>query len=107
VFSGSLALMLAGLAAPFLTGSIGRNQSCGFRTAKTLSDPSLWVEANKVAAEMQLMCAAFLACSAVAIPLWAQRKGWSPIRVVVVSLLCGVGSLVMLLIVLVGYNARL
>ena len=42
------ALLFVGLSIPFILGKIPPNAVAGFRTAKTMSNPGVWYEANRI-----------------------------------------------------------
>lgn len=41
-------LLMIGIGIPFIKGVIPPNAVAGFRTAKTMSDPAVWYEANRI-----------------------------------------------------------
>jgi len=43
-----VALLLVGLGIPFILGKIPPNAVAGFRTAKTMTNPEVWYEANRI-----------------------------------------------------------
>ena len=48
VVFGLLGVLFIGLGVPLFRGSIGVNGLYGFRTPKTMSDETVWYEANKI-----------------------------------------------------------
>jgi uncharacterized membrane protein len=44
----SVGLLFVGISVPLILGRVPPNSFYGFRTTKTLSDPKIWYEANRV-----------------------------------------------------------
>jgi uncharacterized membrane protein len=48
------AALLIGLSIPLVQGKVPPNSAYGFRTSKTLADPSIWYEANRFAGRVTI-----------------------------------------------------
>ena len=55
-----MAALMIGLSIPPLQGKVPPNGLYGFRTPKTLSDPSIWYAANRFAAQATIVVAAVM-----------------------------------------------
>ncbi len=77
-FIAGLALFAAGV--PLLRGWIPRNRLAGFRTPKTLSNDSVWYEANRVAGRDLMIAGAVVMATTVASALLAKQVPGLPIE---------------------------
>jgi uncharacterized membrane protein len=59
-------LLLAGIAVPFIRRRIPPNALAGFRTGRTLADPRVWYEANRIMGWDLLWCGALILASSAA-----------------------------------------
>jgi len=80
-FIGGLALFAAGV--PLLRGWIPRNRLAGFRTPKTLSNDSVWYEANRVAGRDLMIAGAVVMATAVASALLAKQVPGLPLEKII------------------------
>src|SRR6185503_7698417 len=71
----ALGLLFVGLSIPLMRGRIPPNRFYGFRTPKTLSDPKIWYEVNRVQVN-DLVTAGAVAISSVVMILLGQH--WKP-----------------------------
>lgn len=74
-------LMFVGLSIPLILERIPPNRYYGFRTAKTLSEPKIWYEVNRISGNDLLVAGALITLSSLTMLLIAQS--WKPEHVVV------------------------
>lgn len=79
-----IGLVFVGLSIPLIQRRIPPNHFYGFRTPKTLANPTIWYEVNHVAGNDFFIAGALIAASSLAMLVFAQR--WDP-RVVIITLL--------------------
>ncbi len=95
ILFASVGLLFIGLSIPPILGRVPPNRYYGFRTKKTLSDPKIWYEANRVSGHDLLIAGAIIMASSLAMSVLGQ--GWKPEHVVftllAVMLLSLAGSL--------------
>lgn len=84
-------LLFVGLSIPLIEQWVPPNRYYGFRTAKTLTNPDVWYEVNRVSGTDLLIAGALITSSSLMMLLWAQA--WRPENVVITLLLVMVFSL--------------
>ena len=72
----ALGLLFVGLSIPLMRGRIPPNRFYGFRTPKTLSDPKIWYEINRVQGNDLFVAGAVIVISSVVMFLLGQH--WKP-----------------------------
>jgi uncharacterized membrane protein len=77
-------LLFVGLSIPLIQGKIPPNRFYGFRTPKTLSDPKIWYEINRISGNDLFVAGALITITSLTMLVFGQR--WEP-RSVVVTLL--------------------
>jgi uncharacterized membrane protein len=75
-----LPIILAAIAVPMVLGIVPPNQLYGFRTPKTLSSPSVWYPANRIAGWLIIAGSALTICFNLA--LWSMHPDWPRERLV-------------------------
>ncbi len=73
-------LLFVGLSIPLIQQRVPPNRYYGFRTRKTLSDPKIWYEANRISGHDLLVAGALLTITSFVMLMFAQ--GWKPEHVV-------------------------
>lgn len=71
-----IGLLFIGMSIPPILGRVPPNPYYGFRTKKTLSDPKIWYEANRLSGHDLLIAGAVITASSLAMLLLA--RSWSP-----------------------------
>ena len=66
-------VMFMGMSIPLIRGKVAPNHFYGFRTAKSLSNPKLWYEINRVSGGDLLLAGQLITSSALAMSFFAQR----------------------------------
>jgi hypothetical protein len=77
---GLAGLFFIGLSIPLMQGRVPPNRYYGFRTAKTLSDPRIWYEVNRISGNDLFLGGVVVAISSIIMLLIAQQ--WSREHVV-------------------------
>jgi len=70
---GLVGLMFMGISIPLIRGKVAPNHFYGFRTAKSLSDPRIWYEINRISGGDLLLAGQLITGSALAMSLFGQR----------------------------------
>jgi uncharacterized membrane protein len=89
---GLTGLLFVGLSIPLICGRIPPNRFYGFRTPKTLSDPKIWYEANRIMGNDLFLAGAVLTLSSIAMLLIA--RDWTVEHVTLTLLLILIFSMV-------------
>ncbi|HEU4510246.1 MAG TPA: SdpI family protein [Pyrinomonadaceae bacterium] len=82
---GLIGLLFIGLSIPLMQGRVPPNRFYGFRTRKTLSDPKIWYEVNRISGNDLFLGGAVITISSIIMLLIAQQ--WSREQVVVTLML--------------------
>ena len=69
-------LLFVGLSIPLILERVPPNRFYGFRTKKTLSDPQIWYEANRLSAHDLLIAGIIISASSLLMLVSAQN--WQP-----------------------------
>lgn len=77
---GLLGLVFIGLSIPLMQGRVPPNRCYGFRTRKTLSDPKIWYEVNRISGNDLFLGGIVITISSLIMLLIAQQ--WSREQVV-------------------------
>jgi uncharacterized membrane protein len=77
-------LLFVGISIPLIQQRVPPNRFYGFRTKKTLSDPKIWYEANRISGHDLLVAGALITITSIVMPLFAQ--GWEPEDVIITLL---------------------
>jgi len=75
-----IGLLFVGLSIPLILERVPPNRYYGFRTAKTLSDPRIWYELNRISGNDLFVAGALITLSSLTMLVLAQ--GWRPQHVV-------------------------
>ena len=78
-------IMFVGLSIPLIRNRVPPNRFYGFRTAKTLSDPKIWYEVNRISGNDLLVAGALITTSSVT--MFALAQEWRPEHVALTLLL--------------------
>ncbi len=81
---GLVGLLFLGLSIPLIQNRVPPNRYYGFRTAKTLSDPKIWYEANQIFGQDLFLAGALIISASVVLLAFAQA--WKPQHVVITLL---------------------
>ena len=84
-------VLFVGLSIPLIEKRVPPNQYYGFRTTKTLADPAIWYEINRISGIDLFIAGMFITISSLMMLVLGQR--WSPQSVVLTLLLVMVFSL--------------
>jgi uncharacterized membrane protein len=74
-------LLFVGISIPLIQQRVPPNRFYGFRTKKTLSDPKIWYEANRISGHDLFLAGALITITSIVMPLFAQ--GWKPEHVII------------------------
>jgi uncharacterized membrane protein len=85
-------LLFVGLSIPLIQGRIPPNRYYGFRTPKTLSNPKIWYEVNRISGHDLFIAGALITIASLTMLAFAQR--WDPRNVAVTLLAVMILSLV-------------
>ena len=77
-------ILFIGLGIPLIQKRVPPNRHYGFRTGKTLSDPRVWYEANRIQGKDLFVAGALITISSLTMLLLAQS--WKPEHVAVTLL---------------------
>ena len=77
-------LLFVGLSIPLIRQRVPPNPYYGFRTAKTLSDPEIWYEVNRISGHDLFLAGALITLTSLVMAVVA--RGWRPEHVVVTLL---------------------
>jgi uncharacterized membrane protein len=84
-------LLFLGLSIPLIQNRVPPNRYYGFRTPKTLSDPKIWYEANRISGNDLFVAGALIMIASLVLLTFAQ--GWKSQHVVIILLAVMVFSL--------------
>ena len=84
LFAG-VGLLFIGLSVPLIRERVPPNSTYGFRTAKSLSDPKIWYEINRISGVDLLIAGVLITLGSVAMLFLGQRL--QPMQVVLPLLL--------------------
>lgn len=90
-----LGIIFVAIALPMARGDIDPNSFYGFRTVKTLSDPRIWYEANRVHGNDLAVAGIAMALSALV--LLTLRKWFSLMRMMIMNVLIVIVALALAL----------
>ena len=65
-------LLFVGISIPLIKGKVPPNYFYGFRTAKTLSDPRIWYEANRISGQDLCIAGIFIAIASLIMMILCQ-----------------------------------
>lgn len=92
VLFGLIGLLFMGLSIPLIRGRIPPNRIYGFRTPKTLSDPQIWYEANRIMGNDMFLAGAVTTISSMVMLLIA--RDWTVERVTLTLVMILIFSMV-------------
>ena len=85
-------LLFVGLGIPLMRQRVPPNPYYGFRTKKSMSDPKIWYEVNRIQGNDLLLAGALITMSSLA--MLAIAQSWTPERVGLTLVIVMVFSLV-------------
>jgi uncharacterized membrane protein len=80
VLFGLVGLLFVGLSIPLIRQRVPPNPYYGFRTRKTLSDPKIWYEVNRIQGNDLFVAGALITVSS--LTMLAIARNWAPEHVV-------------------------
>jgi len=80
VLFGLVGLLFVGLSIPLIRQRVPPNPYYGFRTRKTLSDPKIWYEVNRIQGNDLFVAGALITVSS--LTMLAIARKWAPEHVV-------------------------
>jgi uncharacterized membrane protein len=102
-----MAALLVGLSIPLVQGKVPPNSTYGFRTSKTLADPSIWYEANRFAGRVSITVSIVMIFLGIALLLLDRYTNLDPNSLIALGLAFEVVPLLVLTLVLFLYHRNL
>jgi uncharacterized membrane protein len=68
-----IGLMFVGMSIPLIKGRVAPNRFYGYRTAKTLSDPKIWYEVNRLSGADLFLAGVLITVSSLAMLVLGQQ----------------------------------
>lgn len=102
-----VAALLVGLSIPLVQGKVPPNSTYGFRTSKTLADPSIWYEANRFSGRVTITVSIVMIVLGIALLLLDRYTKLDPNSLTVLGLAFEIVPLLVLILVLFLYNRNL
>ncbi|RTH05158.1 hypothetical protein CSW23_06490 [Thermus scotoductus] len=102
-----VAALLFGLSIPLVQGKVPPNSTYGFRTSKTLADPSIWYEANRFAGRVSIAVSIVMIVLGIALLLLDRYTNLDPNSLIVLGLAFEIVPLLILILVLFLYHRNL
>lgn len=102
-----VAALLVGLSIPLVQGKVPPNSTYGFRTSKTLADPSIWYEANRFAGRVTITVSIVMIVLGIALLLLDRYTNLDPNSLIVLGLAFEIVPLLVLILVLFLYHRNL
>ncbi len=101
------AALLIGLSIPLVQGKVPPNRAYGFRTSKTLADPSIWYGANRFAGRVTITVSIVMIVLGIALLLLDRYTKLDPNSLIVLGLAFVIVPLLVLALVLFLYHRNL
>ena len=102
-----VAALLVGLSIPLVQGKVPPNSAYGFRTSKTLADPSIWYEANRFSGRVTITVSIVMIALGIALLLLDRYTKLDPNSLIVLGLAFEIVPLLVLTLVLFLYHRNL
>jgi uncharacterized membrane protein len=102
-----MAALLVGLSIPLVQGKVPPNSAYGFRTSKTLADPSIWYEANRFAGRVTITVSIVMIVLGIALLLLDRYTNLDPNSLIALGLAFEVVPLLVTALVLFLYHRNL
>ena len=102
-----MAALLVGLSIPLVQGKVPPNSTYGFRTSKTLADPSIWYEANRFAGRVTITVSIVMIFLGIALLLLDRYTNLDPNSLIALGLAFEVVPLLVMTLVLFLYHRNL
>jgi uncharacterized membrane protein len=102
-----MAALLVGLSIPLVQGKVPPNSAYGFRTSKTLADPSIWYEANRFAGRVSITVSIVMIVLGIALLLLDRYTNLDPNSLIALGLAFEVVPLLVMTLVLFLYHRNL
>jgi uncharacterized membrane protein len=102
-----VAALLAGLSIPLVQGKVPPNSTYGFRTSKTLADPSIWYEANRFSGRVSITVSIVMIVLGITLLLLDRYTNLDPNSLIALGLAFEVVPLLVLTLVLFLYHRNL
>ena len=99
--------ILIGLSIPLVQGRVSPNSIYGFRTSKTLADPSTWYAANRFSGKVSIVVGAVMMLLAALLLLLARYTGLGPATLTALGLAFEIVPPLILALVLFLYHRNL
>lgn len=78
-------LLFVGISIPLIRGRVPPNHFYGFRTAKTLSDPRIWYEANRISGQDFFISGVLVCITSLVMLAFGQRLNPDHVVITLVS----------------------
>jgi uncharacterized membrane protein len=102
-----MAVLMVGLSIPLVQGKVPPNSAYGFRTSKTLADPSIWYEANRFAGRVTIIVSIVMIVLGIALLLLNRYTNLDPNSLIALGLAFEVVPLLVITLVLFLYHRNL
>jgi len=102
-----VAALMVGLSIPLVQGKVPPNSTYGFRTSKTLADPSIWYEANRFAGRVTITVSIVMIVLGITLLLLDRYTKLDPNSLIALGLAFEVVPLLVLTLVLFLYHRNL
>jgi uncharacterized membrane protein len=77
VTSAHTGMLLALICLPMAMGKVSPNRWYGFRTKKTMSDPTIWYETNRFSGRAGVVAGVFILISAITLGVFGHGVEWA------------------------------
>jgi uncharacterized membrane protein len=102
-----VAALMIGLSIPLVQGKVPPNSTYGFRTSKTLADPSIWYEANRFSGRVTITVSIVMIVLGIALLLLDRYTNLDPNSLIALGLAFEVVPLLVIILVLFLYHRNL
>jgi uncharacterized membrane protein len=102
-----VAALMIGLSIPLVQGKVPPNSTYGFRTSKTLADPSIWYEANRFSGRVTIIVSIVMIVLGIALLLLDRYTNLDPNSLIVLGLAFEIVPLLVIILVLFLYHRNL
>jgi hypothetical protein len=102
-----VAALMIGLSIPLVQGKVPPNSTYGFRTSKTLADPSIWYEANRFSGRVTITVSIVMIVLGIALLLLDRYTNLDPNSLIALGLAFEVVPPLVIILVLFLYHRNL
>ena len=102
-----VAALMIGLSIPLVQGKVPPNSVYGFRTSKTLADPSIWYEANRFSGRVTITVSIVMIALGIALLLLDRYTKLDPNSLIVLGLAFEIVPPLIIILVLFLYHRNL